>query len=213
MLEFYDSLNTDGVLRLRSEAPPSDEDRDSATKFLLEYEQSYRLSLAGRPPTPDRAAVRWAAGQFYRAAQFLVYRDLNEQSLRRDLSEACPAGKSAPVCYAVDLSFRFLPELIRLARAASENDPLTKQLMTWAGEWPLSSVGVTDVSEVEIDPFIDDASLRSLYVDRIIAAGDLSRLNDDRIREAARRALGAYGELAPKIAAALEPLTEETGVS
>lgn len=211
--EFYTALLSDGRLRLRSEAPASTDEMEAATEFLLQQERTGRRSLAGRPPAAERNAVSWAAGAFYRAAQFLVYRDLNEDALKRDLSVPCPEPGSPAVCYAVDLSFRFLPELIRLARAASESDPLTKRLMTWAGEWPLSSVGVKGVSDVVIDVFIDDASMRALYLDRIIATDDIERLEDPRMRDAARRALGAYPELAPKIAAALDPISEEAGVS
>lgn len=211
--DFYAALITDGVLMLRSEAPASAEELDAATAYLVDHERTYRLSLAGSPPSPTESAVRWAAGAFYRASQFLVYRDLNEDALRRDLSAACPERANAAVCYSVDLVFRFLPELIRLARAASENDPLTQQLMTWAREWPLSSVGVKDVPDVRVDAFIDDPSLRTLYMDRIIATGDVSRLEDGRVREVARRALGAFPELAPKIAAALERETEQAGVA
>lgn len=211
--EFYTALVADGVLRLRTEAPPTTGDLADATQFLLDHEQTYRRSLAGNPPRPLEPAVSWAAGLFYRAAQFLEYRDLNEDLLRRDLGVSCPEQKSAAVCYAVDLSFRFLPELIRLARAASESDPLTQRLMIWASEWPLSSVGVKGLSPVDVDDFISDVSLRTLYLDRIIATGDVSRLEDPRVRELARAALGAHPELAPKIAAALQPLTEQAGVS
>jgi MoxR-vWA-beta-propeller ternary system domain bpX4 len=211
--EFYTALVADGVLRVRSEARPSAEEVAEATGFLLEHEQKYRRSLAGIPPVPAKEALKWAADEFYRAAQFLLYRDLNEDLLQRDLSVSCPERKSAAVCYAVDLTFRFLPELIRLARAASESDPLTQRLMAWAGEWPLSSVGVKGVAPVEVNAFISDVSLRTLYLDRIIASGDVSRLEDARVRESARAALGAHPELAPKIAAALQPLTEQAGVS
>ena len=211
--EFYEALLLDGRLHLRSEGLPAAEELDSATRFLLQQEQTSRRSLAGDPPAPEMTAVRWAAGAFYRAAQFVVYRDLNEDALKRDLSVPCPGPGSPTVSYSVDLSFRFLPELIRLARAASENDPLTTRLMIWASEWPLSSIGVKGVSAVSTDAFIEDASLRALYVDRLIATEDIQRLEDPRVREAVQRALGAYPELAPGIAAALDSSTVPTTVS
>jgi hypothetical protein len=39
-----------------------------------------------------------------------------------------------------------------------------------------------------------------MYVDRIIARRDKTRLDDDRVREAVRTALGAFTDLAPELA-------------
>ena len=46
--------------------------------------------------------------------------------MTEQLSVPCPQKASPAVCYSVDLTFRFLPDLTRLARAASEDDPLVK---------------------------------------------------------------------------------------
>ena len=99
----------------------------------------------------------------------------------------------------MDLSLRFLPDVMRMARAANAQDPLVEYLLAWAADWPLSSVGITGVNAGSIDPFIDDASLRALYVDRIIAANDQSRLADARAADAVRAALGGFRELSPAI--------------
>jgi hypothetical protein len=71
--------------------------------------------------------------------------------------------------------------------------------------WPLSSVGVPGLASVELDVpmFWDDLCLRQLYVDRVIARGDTSRLNRPEVRLAVMAALGAEGERVPAIARAL----------
>jgi hypothetical protein len=43
------------------------------------------------------------------------------------------------------------------------------------------------------------AGLTQLYVDRILAREDFGRLSDERMRTAARKAVGAYAELSPAL--------------
>jgi hypothetical protein len=94
--------------------------------------------------------------------------------------------------------------LIKLARGISEEDPLVTGMLALARTFPLSSVGVSGIDNVNIDAFIAHPSLRRLYADRIIERDDVSRLSHPAAREAVREALGAFPELAPKLAAALE---------
>jgi hypothetical protein len=73
-----------------------------------------------------------------------------------------------------------------------------------ARTWPLSSVGADlGPGPFDVDAFVGDASLRALYVDRVLAQADLSRLGDPRVDDAAREALGARPDLRPAVARAL----------
>ena len=202
--EFFERTFTESRSRLSTHVAPTAAEIASATHYILDYERDYRQSLAGDPPAPALAAVEWGARSLYRATQFLVYRELGPELLTQELSLPCPEVASPAVCYGVDLTFRFLPDLMRLARATSPEDLLVKRLSAWAGAWPLSSVSIPAVTVQSIDGFINDRSLRMLYVDRIIAAKDFNRLQDPRVREAVQGALGAFPECAAEIAAALE---------
>jgi len=102
----------------------------------------------------------------------------------------------------VDLTFRYLPDLAKLARSASERDPLLAHIVRWAVDWPLSSVGMVGIGPVQIDNLAKDRCLLKLYVDRVIARGDKSRLCDPRVREAAQQAIGLFPELAANMASA-----------
>ncbi len=203
MTGFFESLFSEGRVHLSAATRPSPADVNAASEWILAFEPDYRRTLAGTPPAPDVAAVGWAARGFFRAAQLLVARNIGSEQVLADLSVPCPARPEPAVCYGVDLTWRFLPDLVRLARAASQNDPLVERLLAWCGEWPLSSVGVPGVTAGPLDGFVADPALRMLYVDRIMATGDVSRLNDRRVQEAARSALGAFPRLAPVIAAVL----------
>ena len=209
VLAFFESLFSDGRPELRTAAPPPEGELDDAVQLIISEERRQRRTLAGSPPEPEAAAIRWGAAMTYRAAQFLAYRDLPAQLIARELSTPCPSPSSAAVCYGVDLTFRFLPDLARLARAASPDDPLSLQLKTWSEAWPLSSVGMPGIEPGSIEDFIGQPALRMLYVDRIMATGDVGRLRDERVVSAVRAALGEFPQLAPRIAAALQTQASE----
>ena len=62
---------------------------------------------------------------------------------------------------------------------------------------------MADVGPVQIGPWARDPCLLGLYVDRVIARGDASRLSNPQVREAVQQAVGLFPELAPKMAAAV----------
>ena len=73
-----------------------------------------------------------------------------------------------------------------------------------ACDWPLSSVGIDNVSVTEDrDAFLEEPCLLRLYVDRVLATEDVARLDHDAVARAARSSLGAWPELRPKINAYL----------
>jgi len=135
----------------------------SATlEVVRAWDEANRLEFPGRaPPLVEAVAVR-AAECFYRACQFTVYRDVDAPTVAELFAEPVHvagerrAGEqrassdpkpTAPHHYTVDLIFRFLPELYRLADRASSADPLCDGLRLWAAEWPLSSIGMSAIGD------------------------------------------------------------------
>lgn len=183
------------------EAFTSDE-RQSAAHVLIEFEQTFRAHLPQTPPPLCKETALWAAERFYRACQCLIFRDLSAEAIAAEFTLTIPViATPARAAYSVDLTWRFLPDLLKLAGGLATDDPLVTHLRQWAIEWPLSSVSVPQLAEVNVAVFMDDPCLCSMYVDRIIAHRDVSRLKDDRVRDAVREALGAFPELAPEISA------------
>ena len=174
-------------------------------KIVRAWDAVQRGELAGTAPELIPEAAEWAAVRLYRGCQALVCRELPPAEMQRMLREPCPAAASPAVDYSVDLVFRFLPDLVALARRVSRGDPLVEELLGLARAWPLSSVGIEGVGAVEAARVLAQAGLRQLYVDRIIATGDAARLDDEAVRAAVKTALGAFPELAPGIAAAMNP--------
>jgi hypothetical protein len=214
---FLNSLLSDGRVQVASAVnqagelyEPDAEILDQARRELIDFEKQYRVERPGVPPALSESAMLWSALTVFRACSFLAHRDLNAESLEHAFKPPCPLPPSPSVCYSVDLTMRFLPDLVRLARAASENDPLVCILMELARQWPLSSVGIAKVGPVDVIAFIEDESLRITYVDRIVARKDQSRLDNPTVRNAVNAAIGLHRHLAPELVTALESGTMKT---
>ena len=202
---FLCDLFESGLVRVARE-PATESDRTAIEPWLTQIEAQDRLNLPGEPPPFDPSSAAWAAGMVYLGAQLLANRDASEQTVRGELAHSGP-DRTPATHYSVDLVFRFLPDLIALARRVSPGDPLVESLMEMIGPWPLSSVGLTGAASGNVEPILAHPCLRQLYVDRILARGDLARLDDPRVQEAVREALGAFPELAQTFAARLGEAT------
>lgn len=198
-LQFVEDLMDAGRVRVPSSAAVPAQ----LTEAMHALDRIAAPELAFEPPQLVAPAGEWALLVLYRACQALVYRQMEAEDVARELARPCPTPLSPAACYSVDLAFRVLPDILSLARGIAEQDPLVEGLMALARAWPLSSVGIKGVGEVDVAPFIRDASLRRLYVDRIIERGDHSRLNHAGVREAVREAIGAYPQLVPNLSPAL----------
>jgi hypothetical protein len=195
---------------------------------VCEWDAANRLEFPGDAPALVPATAQRAVDLFYRACQFTVYRDVDAQTVATLFAEPVhesarggPAGEVSPRPahqarrataadhYTVDLIFRFLPELFRLAHRTSGADPLCDGLRLWAGQWPLSSVGMSSSGMGEANPdelatVCDDGGLLRQYADRVIARRDVSRLADPRVRAAVQTALGYYDDLCLPVAKAIK---------
>lgn len=218
-LEFFRALIEHG--RVRVEPPrfgaasgtaandlPSESENDVAAE-LRDWDAVNRKDFPGAAPPLIPDAAHWAFRQFHLACQFATYRDLGAAQIDAALTVPCPTNglvsdTAAARHYSVDLVFRFLPDLYRLAKSAAEGDPLCNHLRRWSVEWPLSSVGMTCANPIDPTAVCMHPGLLQLYVDRIIARRDTSRLADPRVRTALRATLGHFDELSPPLAAALQ---------
>jgi hypothetical protein len=120
----------------RPKVPPPDElaeeELREAERVLVEFERHYRREMPGTPPALVVPPARWAAVEWFRVCQFLVFRDVDAELATRVLAIPCPAPRSPSTDYSVDLTFRFLPDVLKLARAAAAGDPLVVELMARA---------------------------------------------------------------------------------
>jgi len=197
--QFLETLLGEGRASVPPLGPISAEQKGAAKEVLDRYQRLWRQECPSPVPEFHPAAAAWAAEQFCLACQFAIFRDADQQTIQAALSQSPPGDKTAGDHYSVDLVFRFLPDLVKFVHSASSDDPLEKILRLWAQEWPLSSVGIDGTEVTNLQPLYDSPGLMALYVDRILALGDRTRLADDQVREHVLAAVGMYPDLAPNL--------------
>ena len=188
-------------------ARPLGNETEGALAALQKLDTLARNEIALDTPLFSADAALWAARLLYHLCQFTVCRDIGEEQIVRICAVPCPERRAPEVDWSVDLTLRHLPKLFDFARHLSNADPLVLQMNQIATTWPLSSVGIPGLQNLEVNSFVGHPALRRLYVDRIIAANDASRLGDSRVKDLLRSDLGIHKELAPAIAEKLiQPL-------
>ena len=206
---FLDCLFTEGRVRVARPTDISEKELREMDEVLAAFETQYKQELPGAPPPLAREAARWAAVMLFRVCQFVAFRDLGESDMTEALGPACPGDDCPATHYSVDLTFRYLPDLVKLAHSASEGDPLVLRLARWADQWPLSSVGIAGVKPQGVAAVLGHPCLLRLYVDRIMVRRDRSRLSQACVRDGVRESLGMFPELAPEMASALQTIDPE----
>lgn len=199
---FLRSLMADGRAVVWAERPSEGTDQD-VMEVLAEWNSRATAELVSDPPDFSPSAALWATRLFYQICQLVMFRDLGGEQVAAVFTAPCPDLRGPGTDWSVDLVLRHLPCLFQLARHLSNADPLVNELRGLASAWPLSSVGVPDLTGLQIDTFITHRALRRLYADRIIAAADATRLGDPRVDNVLRADLGAHRDLAPGLAGKL----------
>ena len=196
MQEFLRGLRESGEIVVSVEPPDA---LDAIVEQALrEHEGSFRAELVPGVPELDVDAAYWGAHKLYQACQLLTMRDAPPAVAQSTLLDSFTGSRSAASDYAVDLTFSYLPSLLHLAARVAPDDPVLDSIRELAAVWPLSSVGIEGIGAPGELAFWANRSLRRLYLDRVIETGDVSRLEDRRVAQAVRAALGAYPELAPQ---------------
>jgi len=198
LASFVQGLKNDGRI-IVSPDPIASAD-ESALSALIELNERAESELAGESPGYSSEAALWAAELLYQICQFVVCREIGETQMAAAFARECPVSRSPAIDWSTDLFFRHLPSLFRLSQQLSNGDPLLQELKRVAAAWPLSSVGIPELCELNLDTFINCTVLARLYADRIIVVSDASRLGDARVDELLRADIGIYHELAPEIA-------------
>jgi hypothetical protein len=204
---FLKGLLEDG--RALVSAAPLSENAATATAVLRELDQRAREEFAMEVPQFSHDAALWAARLTYHLAQFTVCRDIGQEQIDAVCNVPCPVAQIPETLWSVDLTLRQLPRLFRLARHLSGGDPLVKHMEGIAAEWPLSSVGISAIKNVDVSAINSHPALARLYADRIFAEGDVTRLGDPVMDNWLRRDLGMHRDLAPALAQRLFGETNE----
>lgn len=197
MQDFLRALRESGDVVVSAEPLP--ELDDGVEVALREHDALYRNELVPGAPHLIIETAHWAARKLYHACQLLTMRDAPPKVASETLLDAYDGPLGPAADYSVDLTFAYLPSLYQLAERVAPNDPVLDVVRRLAADWPLASVGIPGVGCPSSLPFWENRCLRSLYVDRVIEFRDVARLEDPRVADRVRGALGAHAELEPKI--------------
>ena len=212
MRRFLEELRTTGEVSVPA-GGEAFEIGESLEPEIRQFDQSARRALAGEAPALDLVVAEWAARLLAEAARAAIAREMEPAKIAAVFAQPCPRPHSPETDYSADLFLRYLPDLLAWLQRLAAEDPLVTEIRRICGAWPLSSVGVKDLPLGSIEPFIGPAALRQLYVDRILARKDFSRIGDARVADGLRAALGAYPELCPEMAEriSLQPTDRTAG--
>jgi hypothetical protein len=189
---FLNDLLTTGILTLAGRPTPfAENDLLAADALLAAYHAQDAQELPQQAPAFNAPAARWAAHYVYYTALLMLSRELDEAVMETYLppftDELTPE-----VVYAVDLTFRYLPDLLHLAKGLAPGDALVARLHATASQWPFSFVGNESVDAVTEGIVLAHPALRQAYIDRIVARQDRGRASQGHLRPLVQAALGAY---------------------
>lgn len=166
---------------------------------LERYEFRHRLSLPAVAPKFHVGAATWAAAMLVRVCQLaLQSRVVEEQVEVSLLGFEGGALLSAERVYSVDMVMSSLPELWQWLLRRESSGVLLEGVKELGRRWPLSSVGMGDLGNIDEGTWREHASLRRVYLDRIVACSETSRLRSLWVRAELESLMGAYGGHLPE---------------
>lgn len=192
LTSFVQDLLTTGSITLTGRpAPFAPDDLLAATEVLRSYHAEDALQMPHSAPAFDAPAALWAAGALYYTVQLTLVRELEEAVIAEALPDFA-AALTPEVLYSADLTLRYLPDLLHLAKGLAPGDALVARLQALGRQWPLSFVSSELPGPAAEARVLAHPALRQEYVDRLIRAQDRRRAGQDPIRPLVQAALGAH---------------------
>lgn len=175
----------------QQEETDADNEQDTAISLLQQFYQQDRLEMPAAAPEFDWEAAYWAAGYLYQAIILTVNRDADPDTIKEQL-KPYPGTMHAGAIYSADLILRHLTRLLHLVKGLAPADILVQELNATAAIWPFSSVGIELNNVTNEELIFLHPSLRTAYVDRIIAAKDRKRADSPMVMEQIKATAGEY---------------------
>lgn len=171
--------------------PFSMEDWKEAQRALRFYYGKDSTEMPFQAPNFHEEAATWAAQYLYRAIQFLVMREINDDEIEKHLV-AFSGPKTPEIIYSADLTFRYLGDLLNLAKGLAPDDILVKKIKQTAAAFPFSSVGIALEEELDLEVILNHPSLRIAYGDRVIQQKDKKRIKNEKTEILVKELLGNH---------------------
>lgn len=166
-----------------------EEENQLAVAYLQDIYQQEALDYPYQAPDFEAQAALWGAQLLYHAAQAILNRKATLEDLA-PLFQGYAFEKTAAAVVAVDLSLRFLPDLLEKLKNINPDDGLILLLEQQLELWPYSAIGYP-IQALPQEELANDC-LRQLYTDRIIHKKDSRLLVIPTLQQAVKASLGAY---------------------
>lgn len=167
------------------------------TEVMCYLHDLYAQEALGFPhqvPAFDQDAALWGAHLLYSACQLLLYRE----NKGAELSKILPVyggAHTASAMLSVDLSLRFLPDVIAQAQAIDPDDPLIEVLAAHLKVWHFSGVNYElAIDKLAYNVITSNACLKQLYIDRIIKFKKMKLATHQLFVSGVKASLGWYAE-------------------
>ena len=197
MLKFLHGLFSGGELIISLEEHAFNESQ--LVEALTALERQWRCELPGDPPAFLAVSAVKATRILMAFCRAVIHRQVSVAQTEQFVREVCLNNDdTASQHYSVDLVLRFLPQVVERARRISDSDGLLNLMAAIGREWPLSSVGMKGCLPNHWPNALSHPTLWRMYVDRIISAKDISRINIPVVRDAVAAAIGPFPHLAPE---------------
>ena len=164
---------------------------EEAAKVLKVYYDHDKIEMPYQAPDFEPGIALWGATYLYHTMQLSLLRDENEETVREYLT-ASTASKTPSVIYSADLMLRYLPQLLNISKGLAPDDVLVKCLMETAVQWPFSSIGIVLTETPNLDPILENQSLRIAYIDRIIQSKNQKNIYNEKVTKLINEALGDH---------------------
>lgn len=164
-------------------------------EVVLLLEEMYTYESLGYPemaPDFNRSAAVWSSKVLYYAAQLVLYREHNEETIT-DLFTDYSGMKTPSAIITADLCLRYLPELVKYLSQIEVNDELIGVLNSILFEWHYSGLlSDIDLREVDLKDQLDDPCMSKLYINRVIEQKQKAVGQKDFLKPLVTAALGNY---------------------
>jgi hypothetical protein len=149
----------------------SKEESEARDYFETEFEKE-RLEFLSDQLVCNRETAVWAAKVLYYSAQLYLIRENTEKNMDK-LIPGFKGTRDVSSVLSVDLSLRFLPQIIIALNTVDPEDSLITMLEEILTEFHYSGIGYDlDLKKVNWEEELKDPTYRKLYLERIVEKKD-----------------------------------------
>ncbi len=146
----------------------TDSDKQATVAFLQAEYQNEALDYPYQPPEFEAESALWAAQTVYTTAQILLYRQHNVADLPKLLPDF-PLDPTPARILSVDLTLRFLPDMLKQAQHLDPEDAVIPLLENKLIQWHYSGVTTKlPLEKLDFRYIIANDCLHQLYTNQII---------------------------------------------